>query len=135
MRIIHDIEGRRPQVTASVKAYTSTTNGPPKYTGARAEVLIVDCSGDTKETFEERDAIYIEGRIDGIRHALQTVLRLLDLNERHERERIEKIAARSVQCPACQSWYDPKSEWHADGKGNQCPEPQVPYTINPVQVG
>lgn len=70
MRIVFALDGR-PQVSVGGQKGNS-----------QVEVLIVDTSGDTPETFREGDAIYIEGKISSIRSACRSVLTQLELIEK-----------------------------------------------------
>jgi hypothetical protein len=83
--------------------------------------MIVDCIdwADDKNR-REGDVIYIEGDTVALRDAFQSIIQLLDAHDQCERERVGKIAARSVMCPLCLRWNDPLNEWHGDGEGHAC---------------
>lgn len=109
--------GGDPRVHLSFSPYSfGPVDEAPSYHGGRVEMLI----SDVDRFNQEKDVIYIEGHSDAVRSMLTRALSTLDLIESHHRARANEVIARTVLCGRCQTYADPKNEWHGDGYGHAC---------------
>lgn len=135
MRIVFEFRGQ-PQVQFGGKAYIGSNAEPPEWRGMQVDGVIVDVfhkefrrndGGVGTQVTKEGNALYIEGDLCSVREACEMVLDQLKLLEQIERERLEGIIKRTVQCATCKRWYDTlyADDGHGDGLGNTCYPPSV----------
>lgn len=113
MRIVHEFL-TKAQVCGGGKPYISPCAEPRAWQGFSVDLLI------TVRNFGDEDALHIEGDGYIIRDMLRTALDIVESAEKYARESVAAEAARQVQCRSCQTWVDPFSMAHADGKGSRC---------------
>lgn len=91
MKHVLEFYGTHPQATGGGRRYIGAD--PGEWTGFRAEILVTDTNGDG----DSGDSLYLEGDGDSLRRALTAALRILDIVEKIERDR---LAARPQASPS-----------------------------------
>jgi hypothetical protein len=108
MRTIYEFTRKHPQVCVVVYPLDSPVTEPPKYVGARVEILIADAEQAETDDGEANfgDTLEIEGRASTVREICREILAQLEEGEDDAIAEVERERANAVQCGTCTLWYD-----------------------------